>query len=143
MTLEKMVTTGKYLEAGQIMFEAAPSKPNWAAAILIECISLTKLDDDVFQSVLGVSSLRSKFLEVRKLTRMLESTQVLSPQQEVRLCMCYVAENVAKVRANALEDSGFDNDSGYWLLKNVIDVLKRVGSKNAESEAIAILTRAL
>lgn len=142
MTLEELVAAGKYLEAGQMMFEAAPSKPIWAAAVLKECMSVTKLDHDVFRSVLGAGSLRDKFSEVRKLTRELESAQVLSAQQEVLRCMCYVAENVAKVRANALEGDDFDDDSGYWLLKNVVDVLTRFGSKNAMSEAIAILAKA-
>jgi hypothetical protein len=142
MTLEEMVAAGRYLEAGQIMFEAASSKSNWASAVLEGCISVTRLDHDVFRSVLDADGFRDKFSRIRKLTRELEGVQGPSAEQEVLRCMCYVAENVAKVRANALEDDDFDDDSGHWLLKNVVDVLMRLGSKNATSEAIAILSKA-
>ena len=142
MTLEEMVVSGRYLEAGQMLFEAARSKPHWAAAVLEGCMSATKLDHHVFRSVLTAGSLRDKFSEVRKLTRELESAQGLSDQQAVLRCMCYVAENVAKVRANALEGEDFDDDSGHWLLTNVIDLFTQLGSNNANLEAISILTKA-
>jgi hypothetical protein len=142
MTLERTIAAENYLEAGKILYEAAPSKPDWAAAVLERCIRATGLDHVVLREVLDASSLHAKFTNIRKLTRELESAEKLSRQQDVLRCMCYVAENVAKVRANAIEGDDFDEDSGHWLFKNVIDVLAKLGSIDATSEALAILQTA-
>lgn len=130
-------SSGKALEAGQILFELLPvqRRPEWAASILRLVLEKSRLRSRPINTLLRIADRPAKwrkahcaFYALRTKTLELEAKSAPSEKQTTFLYHLLLAENVAKVIYNASGSAiprPFDYDSGYWVvscLRHLVDL---------------------
>jgi hypothetical protein len=128
---------GRPLDAGRVVFEGLPkqARPAWAADILRTVIGRVGTISAPIENVLKTANTRdawpsahAAFVEIRHVVLKLEEQASHLPDQKLLLAVMLLAELVAKVVYNATDPQDeFDEDTGWWILvclKDVLDLLK-------------------
>ena len=140
---------GRYLEAGELLFETLPLevRPKWAARVLRAAVDKSGIEFAPIENVLRIANhpeqwgeAHNAFTVLRESTFELGKNKFRTKEQELFLCLLYLAENVAKVIYNT---SGlpwaFDEDSGWWVAQALRDVLDEVGDPEFSQSAWLLL----
>ncbi len=142
---------GESLIAGRLLFDTVPNGDiaNWSLSILelamkwipAPSVVLRLLRSERQASFFNPTP-RQHFEAIRKVTLKFERLSSRSHSQECVSSLCYLAENVAKVLANARnkgDERDFDEDAGWWIVRCLYECAKCQGSQEFLSECEKLL----
>jgi hypothetical protein len=142
---------GESLDAGRLLFDAVPNSEitDWSLGILELAIKwipapavVLRLARSGRQPSIFSPTPRQHFDAIRTLTLRLERLKSRSHSQECVSNLCYLAENVAKVLANARskgDETEFDEDAGWWIIRCLYDCAQCQSSKEFFDECEKLL----
>jgi len=135
---------GKALEAGRILFELLPpqDRPLWAADILDFCRALIPSIVEV-DTVSAVAKDQQRWMQGHKAFQAVRGLLLKADNsgqtESLSYSVLFVAENADKLAHNASHPPDrFDEDTGWWLMVNLRDVLCKVNKQELEDKAWSI-----
>ena len=143
--------SGQALEAGQLIFENVKTevRPTWATAILQSVVHRTGTSLPSIDAILRIaheptewSKAHEGFSALRRAALKFQELQGRSREQELVLSLLFLAEAVAKVVYNATNPPDpFDEDSGWWIVANLKEVLDLMADDQFSKSMWAALCR--